>query len=141
MSLNRLVYKFLIPLICAIVSLHSAMAKSINYEINKPTQVLQRVTLPGTPYEVGMGLGEMAPNTMKNRRLQSGPEMVYVLKGELILTLEKQPAIVIKKGESFQIPAGAIHETKAGLHGAKFLATWVVEKDKRQQFVVPVNKS
>jgi quercetin dioxygenase-like cupin family protein len=94
--------------------------------------------VPGTNYKVGMGLGEMAPITMKSRRVQSGPEMVYVLQGELILMLDGQPAKAIKKGESFQIEASAPHATKASQNGAKFLGTWVVKQGKRNQFVVPV---
>ncbi len=138
MTLNRALNKFFILLFCVSISLDSAIAENAVSEQNQPTHVLQRMILPGTHYEVGMGLGVMAPNTMKNRRIQSGPEMVYVLQGELILMLEGQPEKVVKKGQSFQIPAGALHETKAGRRGAKFLATWVVEQGKRNQFVVPV---
>ena len=116
----------------------SAMAAETISRINPPTHVLQRITVPNTPYEVGMGIGEMAPDTMKSRRIQSGPEMVYVLEGELIFRVEGQPAKTIKAGESFQIQAGVPHETKAGSKGAKFLATWVVEPSKRNRFVVPI---
>lgn len=141
MTFNYTKNKYLIiTLFCTALSLGSAITytRSAGPVTNQPTQVLQRIVVPGTHNEVGMGLGEMAPNTMKSRRIQSGPEMVYVLQGELILMLEGQPAKIIKKGESFQIQASVPHETKSGQNGAKFLATWIVEQGKRNQFVVPV---
>ena len=64
--------------------------------------------------------------------------MVYVLRGELILMIQGQPAKTIKAGESFQIQAGVLHETKAGPDGAKFLASWVVKQGKENQFIVPL---
>lgn len=134
------IYKhFIIIFLSANIGLNAAMANNtIHVTTNQPTQVLQRIVVPGTHYEVGMGLGKMAPNTMKSWRIQSGPEMVYVLEGELILMLKGQPPKIIKAGESFQIPQGVLHETKAGPKGAQFLATWVVEQGKQNQFVVPV---
>lgn len=140
MTFNHIKNKHLITLVCITLGLGFAIAKAKNLVLlkNQPTQALQRIVVPETRYEVGMGLGEMAPNTTKNRRIQSGPEMVYVLQGELILKLEKQTEKIIKKGESFQILANVPHETKAGPKGAKFLATWVVEQGKQNQFVVPV---
>jgi quercetin dioxygenase-like cupin family protein len=140
MAFNHTMNKYLIiTLLCTTLGLGSAIANMKSAPVkNRPTQVLQRIVVPETDYEVGMGLGEMAPNTMKSRRIQSGPEMVYVLQGELILMLDGQPAKVIKKGESFQIDASVPHATKAGQNGAKFLATWVVKQGKRNQFVVPV---
>lgn len=138
--MNNKYFKYLVlSLLSAItIGLSLVMADETVPEINQPTHVLQRVTVPKTNYEVGMGIGEMAPNTMKSRRVQSGPEMVYVLEGELVLMVEGQPAKTIEAGESFQIQAGVLHETKAGSKGAKFLATWIVEQGKRDQFVVPI---
>lgn len=67
--------------------------------------------------------------------MQTGPEVVYVLEGELVLMSEGQASKTIKAGESFQIPAGSVHATKAGPQGAKFIASWVWEPAK--PFVVP----
>lgn len=130
-------------LFCTVLGVSSVLANEkdpVSLK-NQPTQALQRIVVPGSHYEVGMGLGEMAPNATKGRRTQSGPEMVYVLQGELILILDGQPEKIIKKGQSFQIQANVLHETKAGPSGAKFLATWVVEESKRNQFVVPAQEN
>jgi len=37
---------------------------------------------------------------------------------------------VINPGESFVVPAGVIHDAKAGERGGKVLATYIVEKGK-----------
>lgn len=130
---------FIITFCCITLALNYVIANATNSlpPTNKSTQALQRIVVPNTNYEVGMGLGEMAPNATKNRRTQSGPEIVYVLQGELILLIDGQPQKIIKKGKSFQIQANVLHETKAGPNGAKFLATWIVEKGHRDKFVVP----
>jgi len=132
--------KYLIILLCCVTLLLDCVIANARNSLpltNQPTQTLQTIVVPKTNYEVGMGLGEMAPNATKGRRTQLGSEMVYVLQGELILLVDGQPEKIIKKGESFQILANVLHETKAGPNGAQFLATWFVEQDKRDKFVVP----
>ncbi len=128
---------FIILLLAAIVGFSFARSINATPHANSPTQVLQRITIPQTHYEVGMGIGEMASNSTKGRRIQSGPEMVYVLEGELIYIVARQPR-KIKAGESFQIQAGVPHETKAGPEGAKFFTTWVIEQGEENHFVVPI---
>ena len=39
-------------------------------------------------------------------------------------------ALHLKPGDSFQIPAGAVHSVKNGDKPSRILATFVVEKDK-----------
>lgn len=125
-------------LVSATVAFGPATAKQVLSVENKPTLVLQRVDIAKTPYQLGLGVGEMAPNTMKARRIQTGPEVVYVLEGELILTEDGQAPKTIKAGESFQIAKGSVHETQAGPQGAKFVASWLWEPTK--PFVVPAPK-
>ena len=56
----------IITLLSVTIGFGSAMANNAVPAKSHPTQVLQRIIVPGTHYEVGMGLGKMAPNTMKN---------------------------------------------------------------------------
>lgn len=100
------------------------------------TRVLQRIDVQGTKYQAGMGIVEFAPNAIKAQQVQTGPEVCYVLEGEIVYMAKGQPARTIKAGESYQIPAGEVHLSKAGPKGAKVLATWVLEKGKL--FAVPV---
>ena len=44
--------------------------------------------------------------------------------------IDDQPDKPLRAGDSYQIPAGAIHDAKSGPKGAKVIATYVVEKGK-----------
>lgn len=105
-------------------------AKSDNcIKRQEPLQViLQRFNLPGIVYHnVGMSMVTFNSGEIKTRHEHAGPEVGYVLEGELILKLESQSEKVIHAGESFQIPAHVFHTTEAGSKGAKLIATWILE--------------
>lgn len=90
----------------------------------KDTVVLQRVPVPGTDREMGMGIAEFPPNAVKPWHKATGPEVVYVLEGEVTVQVDGQPASVVHAGESYRMPANVVHETAAGPAGAKVVATW-----------------
>jgi mannose-6-phosphate isomerase-like protein (cupin superfamily) len=89
---------------------------------------LQRFDVPGTNYETLIDGGWCL--TSIGRHTHPGPESGYVLEGEMVLMIEGQPDKLIKAGESYQVPPGAIHDGRAGPKGAKVVATYVVEKGK-----------
>jgi len=91
---------------------------------------LQRFDVPGTNYETVIGLAEVIPNASIGRHTHPGPESGYVLEGEMVLLIDGQPDKLIKAGESYQVPPGAVHDGKSGPKGAKVVATYVVEKGK-----------
>lgn len=91
---------------------------------------LQKFDVPGTQYETVIGIAEIAPNAMIGRHTHPGPESGYMLEGEMVLMIDGQPEKPLKAGDSYQIPAGAVHDGKSGPKGAKVIATYVVEKGK-----------
>ena len=91
---------------------------------------LQKFDVPGTSYETVIGIAEIIPNANIGRHTHFGVEAGYVLEGELSLLVDGQPAKLLKAGESYQIPAGAIHDGRSGPQGGKVIATYVVEKGK-----------
>ncbi|RKP48172.1 cupin domain-containing protein [Trinickia fusca] len=91
----------------------------------KETVVLQRVAVPGAGREMGMGISEFPPNAVKPKHKATGPEVCYVLEGELSVQIEGQPVKVVHAGETYQIPANVVHVTSAGPAGAKVVASWV----------------
>lgn len=103
----------------------------------KDTVVLQRVPVPGTDREMGMGIAEFPPNAAKPRHKATGPEVFYVLEGEVTVQIEGQPAHVVHAGESVQLPANVVHVTTAGPAGAKVVATWVWVPGKPFNIAVP----
>jgi quercetin dioxygenase-like cupin family protein len=65
------------------------------------------------------------------RHTHPGVETGYVIEGEGELIIDGQPTKVLKPGESWAIPAGAIHDAKVvGDKPLKIMAIYIVEKDK-----------
>jgi quercetin dioxygenase-like cupin family protein len=91
---------------------------------------LQKFDVPGTKYETVIGIAEIVPNVSIGRHTHPGPESGYMLEGEMVLMVAGQPDKTVKKGESYQIPPGAVHDAKTGPAGAKVIATYVVEEGK-----------
>jgi quercetin dioxygenase-like cupin family protein len=90
---------------------------------------LQKVEIPGTNYEV-TAIAEIVPGALAGRHTHPGPETGYVIEGDMVLLVDGQPPKPLKAGESYQIPAGAVHDVKAGDKGMKVMAVYIVEKGK-----------
>lgn len=74
---------------------------------------------------------EFQPGVASGRHTHPGEEAAYVLEGQVEVTIEGKPTVVAKAGESFFIPAGAVHEGKnTGSTVAKILGTYIVDKGK-----------
>jgi quercetin dioxygenase-like cupin family protein len=91
---------------------------------------LQKFDVPGTAYETVIGIAEIAPNATIGRHTHPGPESGYMLDGEMVLLIEGQPDKTLRAGDSYQVPAGVVHDGRSGAKGAKVIATYVVEKGK-----------
>jgi quercetin dioxygenase-like cupin family protein len=91
---------------------------------------LQKFDVAGTALETIIGTAEIQPDVSIGRHSHFGVEAGYVLEGEAILLLDGQAPKTVKVGDSYVIPAGVVHDAKAGPKGAKVLATYVVEKGK-----------
>ncbi len=89
---------------------------------------LQRFDVPGTAFETVIGIAEIAPNVSIGRHTHPGPESGYLLEGGFELLIDGQPPRPLKGGDSYQVPAGTVHDAKTGAEGAKVIATYVVEK-------------
>lgn len=82
----------------------------------------QHVVQARAEFQSGIGSG---------RHTHPGEEIAYVLEGQVEVTIDGKPAITVKAGEPFFIPAGLVHEGRnTGTAVAKVLATYVVEKGK-----------
>lgn len=65
------------------------------------------------------------------RHTHPGVETGYVLEGELNLLIDGQPEKTLKAGDSYQIPAGVVHDAKAhGDKAMKVLGVYIVDKTK-----------
>jgi len=90
---------------------------------------LQKIDYPDG-YTVVTAIAEVPAGAAAGRHTHPGIETGYVLEGELELLIDGKPPQKIKAGESYQIPAGAVHDAKAGAKPFKVLAIYVVDKTK-----------
>jgi quercetin dioxygenase-like cupin family protein len=90
--------------------------------------ILQKVEVPGTNFETILGVAEIAPSSSAGRHTHPGPETGTVTEGEMILLVDGQPDRTLKVGDSYQIPAGTIHDVKTGPAAAKVVAAYMVPK-------------
>jgi quercetin dioxygenase-like cupin family protein len=91
---------------------------------------LQKFDVPPGAREAVVAIAEIAPNTDVARHTHPGPEVDYVIEGEVTLTVAGQSPKTYKAGESFYVPADTPHAARSGANGSKVLATYIVEKGK-----------
>jgi quercetin dioxygenase-like cupin family protein len=91
---------------------------------------LQKVEFPDG-YNTVTGIAEIPAGATAGRHTHPGIETGYVMEGEGDLLIDGQPPLHLKAGDSYQIPAGAIHDAKvSGDKSLKVLGVYVVDKTK-----------
>jgi quercetin dioxygenase-like cupin family protein len=90
---------------------------------------LQKIDFP-EGYTTVTAIAEVPAGGAAGRHSHPGIETGYVMEGELTLLIDGQPPKVLKAGESYQIPAGVIHDAKAADKPFKVLAIYIVDKTK-----------
>lgn len=92
---------------------------------------LQRHELSTQGHEAVLARAEFPVGAGAPKHTHPGEEMGYVLAGELEFTIEGKPAMKLKAGDSFFIPAGQAHAAKnIGKTAAAVVSTYIIEKDK-----------
>jgi quercetin dioxygenase-like cupin family protein len=92
--------------------------------------MLQKVDVPGTNYETVTAIAEVSPNTSAGRHTHPGPETGYVVEGSFLLLVEGRAPMTLNAGDSYQIPAGTVHDVKTTDKPMKVMAVYIVEKGK-----------
>jgi quercetin dioxygenase-like cupin family protein len=101
--------------------------------------VFERHDQSGVPgKEIVIGSAVLPAGTAIGYHTHPGDEAGYVLKGTLILKTRGQPDRVLKAGDSFFNPLGAVHSLVAapGGEGGTSVSAWIVDKGK--PLVIPV---
>lgn len=91
---------------------------------------LQKVEFP-EGYVTVSGIAEVPVGGAAGRHTHPGIETGYILEGEADLIIEGKPDQHLKAGDSYTVPAGAVHDAK--VHGdkpLKVLAVYIVDKAK-----------
>jgi len=92
--------------------------------------VLQKVDVPGSVFESVFVMAESPAGGLVGRHSHPGTEQGTVIEGEITLMVEGQPDKIYKPGDSWLIPAGILHDAKAGAMGSKAIVVYIVEKGK-----------
>jgi len=101
--------------------------------------VLERHDQSGVPgKEIVIGTALLPPDSAIGYHTHPGDEAGYVLKGTLILKTRGQPDRMLKAGDSFFNPRGAVHSLVAatGGDGGTAVSAWII--DKGQPLATPV---
>lgn len=108
----------------ALVSTNAGLAQGIK------STPLQRAEFP-EGYETVSTLIEIPVGSSSGRHSSPGVEIGYIIEGELHLATEGKPLQKLTVGDSFLIPAGAVHDAKAsGDKPLKVLGIFIVPKGK-----------
>ena len=112
----------------------AAIAAGVHAQQAAPTfkrTVLQQADISAPGREAVTALAEFQPGAASGRHSHPGEEIGYVLDGTFSLELDGKPAVNLTTGQTFLIPAGAIHNaTNTGSGTGKIVATYIVEKGK-----------
>jgi quercetin dioxygenase-like cupin family protein len=93
--------------------------------------VVQQADLSVPGREVVQALVEFQPGGTPGRHTHAGEEVGYVIDGTISVEQEGKPAVTLKAGQGFMIPAGTPHNaTNTSSGTATILATYIVEKGK-----------
>jgi quercetin dioxygenase-like cupin family protein len=95
--------------------------------------ILDRHDQSGVPgKEIVIGTAELPAGTVIGWHTHNGDESGYVLKGDLVLKTQGKPDQVLKAGDHFFNPRGAVHSLSAapGSQGGTAVSTWIVDKGK-----------
>lgn len=93
--------------------------------------ILQRKDISAPGREAVIARVEIAPGSFAGRHTHPGEEISYILEGEGEILVEGQPALKVKPGDSFIIPAGAKHDAhNTGSQPLRLVGVYVVDKSR-----------
>jgi quercetin dioxygenase-like cupin family protein len=117
-------------MIVAMIGVSAAMLPASAQQSGITRTPLQTVDFP-PGYTTVSAIAQIAPRGCAGSHTHPGIESTYVMEGEMLLKIDGEPDRVVKAGDSFQIPAGVVHDAcVAGSSPGKVLAVYVVEKGK-----------
>src|SRR4028119_1974089 len=90
---------------------------------------LQRFPSPIPGWEIVQSLAEIPEGVASGRHSHPGPEVGYIVRGDVAMEFAARPTLTLRTGDSFLIPAGVIHDARnIGTVTTKMLSTYVVDE-------------
>jgi len=132
MSIRLRVIAALLAVVGFGASLHAQDAPAASTPQPKRTLLDQHEQsgMPGTV--IILGTADIPAGGVVGWHIHDGDESGYVLKGNLVLKTRGKPDQVLKAGDHFFNPRGAVHSLAAapGSDGGVALSTWIIDKGK-----------
>ena len=120
-----------VSLIAALVLSLGAAAEEPKVAPQPVRTIFERHDQSGVPgKEIVIGSAMLPAGTSIGYHTHPGDEAGYVLKGNLILKVQGQPDRLLKAGDSFFNPRGAVHSVVAapGGDGGTAVSAWIIDK-------------
>ena len=90
---------------------------------------LQRFPSPATGWEIAQTLVEIPEGIASGRHKHPGPEVGYIVRGEVAMEFDDRPTLTLRTGDPFRIPPGVIHNARnIGTVTTKMLSTYVFDE-------------
>ncbi|CAA9284839.1 MAG: hypothetical protein AVDCRST_MAG93-3452 [uncultured Chloroflexia bacterium] len=90
---------------------------------------LQRTPAPIPGWEIVQTLAEIPEGIASGRHSHPGPEVGYIVRGDVAMEFDDRPTLTLRTGDPFMIPPGVIHNARnIGTVTTKMLSTYVVDE-------------
>jgi quercetin dioxygenase-like cupin family protein len=89
---------------------------------------LQRLPSPLPGWEIVQSLAEIPEGTASGLHSHPGPEVGYIVRGDVAMEFDDRPSLTLHAGDPFLIPAGIVHNARnAGTVTTRMLSTYLVD--------------
>ena len=90
---------------------------------------LQRFPSPIRGWEIVQSLAEIPGGVASGRHSHPGPEVGYIVRGDVAMEFDDRPTLTLRTGDPFMIPPGVTHNARnIGTVTTKMLSTYVVDE-------------
>ena len=90
---------------------------------------LQRLPSPVPGWGIVQSLAEIPEGVASGRHSHPGPEVGYIVRGDIAMEFDDRPTLTLRTGDPFLIPPGVIHDARnIGTVTTMMLSTYVVDE-------------
>ena len=90
---------------------------------------LQRFPSPAPGWEIAQTLVEIPEGVASGRHNHPGPEVGYIVRGDVAMEFDDRPTVTLRTGDPFHILPGVIHNAhNIGTVTTKMLSTFVFDE-------------
>jgi quercetin dioxygenase-like cupin family protein len=92
---------------------------------------LQRLASPNPGWDIVQTRFEIPVGKESGRHTHPGPEVGYIIQGDVIIEFDDRPTITLHSGSPFLIPTGVVHNARnIGQVQTMMLSTYVIDASK-----------